>query len=127
MAKPPPGVELVYTDRIEAVCETCRFRGDSIYFNRLPETGELSKQCAFCEFPPRMRLIGAPMAARLFYGQYTRGSGDTVGRHIIATAELPDGPFKRLAMSIDATCTVMALDTGTVVLSLHTLRFVDDF
>lgn len=118
MAKPPPGV-----DRIEAVCETCRFRGDSIYFNRLPETGELNKQCAFCEFPPRMRLIGAPMAARLFYGQ----SGDTVGRHIIATAELPDGPFKRLAMSIDATCTVMALDTGTVVLSLHTLRFVDDF
>lgn len=35
--------------------------------------------------------------------------------------------MKYRSLCLSATCTVMALDTGTVVLLLHTLRFVDDF
>lgn len=55
---PPSNVQLDPTKpRVNRLCPTCGFYGDSIYFNNI--------NCGFCELPAAGHVFGMPLITRL--------------------------------------------------------------
>lgn len=116
----PNGVALRRAKREYAVCGTCKFHGDTIYFNR---NSAGIANCGFCELPPAHIVYGETRQRRI-----TNSSpelGPIVGRTIVRELDaLPE--LQKFIVEHNATATVVVYERGSVVFQVHCTSFVDD-
>lgn len=109
---PPEHVQLVPGKvRVNRLCPTCGFYGDSIYFNNINNNDE----CGFCELPAAERVFGMPLTARL--GLIEIEDTDTTN---LSHREL----FKYEKFPKDATVTLRA-GFGGCILEVYFITYLD--
>lgn len=110
-APPPSHVKLdLAKRRRHGTCQFCQFYGDTIYFNGVTK-------CVFCEFPPILTKIGAPLTTRL--GLRTLDKTST--RKILDMSDFVD------KLHVPDTCVATIMVThGYVKIDVYNLQFIDD-
>jgi hypothetical protein len=116
------GVKLLHNDRQIQTCTSCKFRGDTIYYNR-DVNGFPKKICVFCEIKAEEIVYAETLDCR----QDTNPElSELISRSIMDPDEMNLLPeLRKLCLSTHM-ATLTAYASGSLVIHIYRVSFVDD-